>query len=347
MEADIQIPDGPDAAEITLYVAGAAGRAADTVERVRADADSFGSRVALTVVDVLDDPARAEADGILTTPMLVRWHPAPVRRLTGDFAGVASMLPSQKGADERSQKDEERRSRLDRRKSSFGAAVDREAEGAVISRAAHELRTPLSVIMGFASMLVGSVSEMDRETGLKCAEAIVRGSMQLQTILDSMLVMDQVERDGLRLDLLDLHLGTLVLETVRDLQPLTAKHSISVDVLEESEVRADASKVRQVLTNLISNAAKFSPEGSSIKVTVDAREECGSVTVTDGGPGIPEDAFDRVFEQYERLGSSEKGMGLGLYISRRLALAHGGDLTASNIEEAGACFELTLPYPPA
>lgn len=271
--------------------------------------------------------------------MLIRWRPAPVRRLTGDIAGVGMML---------SAKGDDRRLRPDRRRSSLLAPTTAEPGGggsAIVSRAAHELRTPLAVIMGFAGTLVDAAGKMDRETEVKCAEAIVRGATQLQTILDSMLIMDQVERDGVRLDLIDLELGELVLETVRDLQSLTGKHSVSVDVIDDVEVRADASKVRQIITNLISNAVKFSPAGTAITVSVSHVDSHGSVTVEDEGPGIPDHALEKVFHQYERLGSSQKGMGLGLYISRRLALAHGGDLSVRNREAGGACFELMLPHP--
>ena len=295
--------------------------------------------MSLTVVDVLEDPARAEADGILSTPMLIRWHPAPVRRLTGDIGGVGMMLPSN---------GDDRRRKPDRRRSARSApAVTQEDGGgsAIVSRAAHELRTPLAVIMGYASTLVDAAAKMDRETEVKCAEAIVLGSTQLQTILDSMLIVDQVERDGVRLNMMDLDLGELVLETVRDLQSLTRRHSLSVDVLDEVEVRADASKVRQIITNLISNAAKFSPAGGAIKVGVSAMDSHGCLTVEDEGPGIPAEHLGKVFEQYERLGSSQKGMGLGLYISRRLALAHGGDLSVRNRDSGGARFELSLPHP--
>lgn len=297
-----------------------------------ADAATFGAMLRLDVVDVLEDPARAETDGILATPMLIRWSPAPIRRVTGDIAGIASVMPK---SDDGAPVMPERRKAHPRR-----SGVN---EGAIVSRAAHELRTPLSVIRGFASTLVDAVAKMDRATEVKCAEAIVRGSVQLQNILDSMLVMDQVERDGVRLQLADIELGGLVLETVRDLHSLTAKHLVSVDVLQEVEVRVDAPKVRQIITNLISNAAKFSPAGSSIKVEVGSTETGGSVKVEDTGPGIPDDKLDRVFKQYERLGSTEKGMGLGLYISRQLALAHQGDLTLCTAPTGGACFELTLP----
>lgn len=216
-------------------------------------------------------------------------------------------------------------------------------DSAIISRAAHELRTPLVVIRGFAQTLVDSLTKLDQQTAYRCAEAIVRGSTQLQSILDTMLVLSSVERDGVRLNLSKVRLDELVQETVRDMKPMATKHKVSVDVLEDVVVKADNGKVRQIVSNLLTNAFKFSPPGTTVRVVVRSTRESGCVAVDDEGEGIPEDQLEVVFEQYERLGRSEKGMGLGLYISRQLANAHGGSLTASRSETGGARFELVLP----
>lgn len=325
------VPEG--IAVITLYVAGAKGRASSTVERLTQEAKLNRAKVALNVVDVLDDPGRAEQDAVLTTPMLVRWSPGPVRRVAGDIAGIAQLLPDEK--------------EVAASEPSAGAA-DATPESAsaenvsIISRAAHELRTPLAVIRGFATTLSDAVAKLDRETEIKCAEAIVRGSTQLQTILDSMLVVDAVQREGVHLNLTEVTLGGLVVETVSDLSPLTNKHPVALDVVDDVYVRVDPVKVRQIITNLISNAVKFTAAGAPIKVTVQATPKFGCLIVEDSGPGIPEEFLERIFDQYERVGSQEKGMGLGLYISRRLAIAHEGNLTASN-GDSGARFELQLP----
>lgn len=323
--------NGAGAAQVTLYVAGAR-RSSELVAQVSADARLLGDRVDLSIVDVLEDPARAEQDLILATPMIVRWAPAPVRRITGDVVDISLLFPTDEEVTEHPADQE---SEIDR----FTPASDSE----IISRAAHELRTPLVVIRGFAQTLVDSLAKLDEQTAYRCAEAIVRGSTQLQSVLDTMLVLSSVERDGVRLNLSKVPLDELVQETTRDMRPMAAKHKVSVDVLDNVVLHADNGKVRQIISNLLTNAFKFSPAGTTVRVTVRATHECGCVIVEDEGDGIPEDQLEAVFEQYERLGRSEKGMGLGLYISRQLANAHGGSLTASRSDIGGARFELVLP----
>ena len=336
MRAESTNGAGSSRAELTLYVAGVE-RSADLVTRVTEEARGLGDRVHLSIVDVLDDPARAEQDAVLATPMIVRWAPAPVRRITGDVVDITALLPAESEADDL----EDLNTEPEEPRPADAAA------SAVLSRAAHELRTPLVVIRGFAQTLVDSLTKLDQQTAYRCAEAIVRGSTQLQGVLDTMLVLNSVERDGVRLNLADVPLDELVQETVRDLGPVAAKHKITVDVLDNVVVRADAGKVRQIVSNLLTNAFKFSPADSTVRVVVRATKECGCVAVDDEGDGIPEGDMERVFDQYERLGRSEKGMGLGLYISRRLAEAHEGTLTAGASDFGGARFELTLPRSPS
>lgn len=329
MKADAAQAARPGA-ELTLYVAGAE-RSAELVTKVTDEARSLGDRVQLSVVDVLEDPGLAERDAILATPMIVRWAPAPVRRMTGDIVDLAVLLPT------------ENESAAHDNGASEGSPSAVAKDSAVLSRAAHELRTPLVVIRGFAQTLVDSLTKLDQQTAYRCAEAIVRGSTQLQSVLDTMLVLNSVERDGVRLDLAAVRLDELVQETVRDLKPLATKHKVTVDVLENVVVHADAGKIRQIVSNLLTNAFKFSPPDSTVRVVVRTTPDTGCVAVDDEGEGIPEDQRERVFAQYERLGRSEKGMGLGLYISRQLALAHEGTLEVSSSDSGGARFELILP----
>lgn len=323
---------GHDKAQVTLYVAGAT-RSSKVIERITQEASGLSDRVQLSVVDVLEDPARAERDTILTTPMMVRWTPPPVRRLTGDLASVSQLLAST---------DESRRE-APTTAATAPEMMDEAKVSEVIGRTAHELKGPLTVIQGFAVTLVEAISTLDQPTAIKCAEAIVRGSLQLHNVMDSMLVARAVEHGGIRVDLVDFDLGLLTQETVRDLEPLTAQHKVVVDVIGDTVVQADTAKVRQIITNLVSNAVKFSPDGSTITITVAATEEAGHVTVQDQGPGIPPDKLGAIFEQYERLGRTEKGIGLGLYISRQLAIAQGGRLSALSDGANGTLMELVLP----
>lgn len=321
-----------DPAEITLYVAGTK-RSSEMIQRITQEASNLKDRVHLSVIDVLEDPARAERDTILTTPMMVRWSPSPVRRLTGDIAALSQLLPSSEDG-----------SRLPPAEPLPPSRATDEASGsAVISRAAHELRNPLTVIQGFAVTLMEAISTDDKGSAIKCAEGVVRGATHLHSVIDSMLVARTVERGGVHVDLVDVDLGMLTQETLRDLAPLTARHQTVVDVVEDAVVSADVVQVRQIITNLVSNAVKFSPPGTKITIAVSMNAEGGCLTVQDEGPGIPPDQLDLVFEQYERLGRMEKGMGLGLFISKQFALAHGGRLSAFSDGRTGTRLELILP----
>lgn len=313
----------------TLYITGDSESARSEKDLVSKALARLGGQSSFEVVDVLENPGRAETDRILTTPMLVRWTPGPVQRLVGDVtdADIARLLETDGDADEKN--------------TGPPLLVDRSSE--VLSRAAHELRTPLAVIRGFAAILQTSLQELDHEVSKKSADAIVRSSIQLQALIDSMLVIEAVETDGIRLDLSDWELGDIALETIRDLQPLLARHEVRTSIRDGVWVRVDAAKIRQVLTNLLTNAVKFSEAGTGIRVSVVRKDSMGYVLVEDNGKGIPHDDLEALFAKYERLGSGEKGTGLGLYIARSLARAHGGNLKAYSDGGSGSRFELALP----
>jgi signal transduction histidine kinase len=111
----------------------------------------------------------------------------------------------------------------------------------------------------------------------------------------------------------------------------------------EGDVRAqvDPVRIRQVVANLLSNAFKFAPGGTPVTVAVTSRDDLAEITVHDEGPGIPADRRGELFGKFARLGRSGHGMGLGLYISRAIAQAHGGTLEL--LDGPGATFALTLP----
>jgi signal transduction histidine kinase len=108
---------------------------------------------------------------------------------------------------------------------------------------------------------------------------------------------------------------------------------------------ADEVKIRQIVANLISNAVKFSPGGTPIEITTTAGLFYGEVCVRDHGRGVAEDQRHELFHKFARLDAPEPGTGLGLYICRRLARAHGGDVVYKDADDGGACFCLRLPLP--
>ncbi|MGH2734540.1 MAG: sensor histidine kinase, partial [Actinomycetota bacterium] len=111
-------------------------------------------------------------------------------------------------------------------------------------------------------------------------------------------------------------------------------------------VELDPVRVRQIVTNLVGNAVKFSPQGSRIDVTVRRSGDGASITVRDRGPGIPAARRDELFRKFSRLGAKGGGTGLGLYLSRGIALAHGGNLTVETRPGEGSAFTLILPGTP-
>ena len=209
---------------------------------------------------------------------------------------------------------------------------------------AHELRTPLTVMKGWANTLTNAAKTMDQEELLASAAAISRSADRMDEILRNMSDMGAMSGGTFELDLRDTLVSELVEEVVTDLDVLKAGHAIGVSVEDDALLRIDAPRVRQILTNLLTNAIKFSPTGTNVSIDVARRQDTIEICVADEGEGIPSEKYEELFLRYSRLGSEVKGTGLGLYISRELARAHGGDLRLMDAEGLPGCrFILTLP----
>jgi signal transduction histidine kinase len=213
----------------------------------------------------------------------------------------------------------------------------------VMTLVSHELQTPLSVLKGFAAVLRAGVDSMDREQILASAEAIERNADNLTALTRSFADARAVE-DGLPgLVGGTVDLGRLAADVVGDLSVVTRPHCIGLRVRGTVEVHGDPVRLRQVLTNLLSNAVKFSPAESPIELETWASGTSAFLSVVDHGPGIPPEREHELFGKFCRLASSTKGTGLGLYISRGIARAHGGELTHHRNPSGGARFLLELP----
>lgn len=137
-------------------------------------------------------------------------------------------------------------------------------------------------------------------------------------------------------------LDRLVRDVLADLQSVTDDHRVDVVVESGVAARVDRGRLRQVLANLLSNAAKFSPPETPIEVDVGLGDGQALVWVRDRGRGVPPGASEEIFRKYARLGNAP-GMGLGLYVARAIVEAHGGDLTVEHAEGGGARFVVRLP----
>lgn len=206
----------------------------------------------------------------------------------------------------------------------------------------HELNPAVSILrrsLDVAASAVEQGSATDAQPHLDTAR---RALGAVTAILDAFTQVRAAEAGQLHLRPRPVDLPVVVRETVKDLETLTEGNPVDVVVESNVKVTVDADRLRQVLANLLSNAAKFSPANTRIEVGVGTLNGDALVWVRDAGKGVPPEAAEAIFRKYARLGEAP-GMGLGLYIARALVRAHGGELTVETPPDGGARFVARLP----
>jgi two-component system sensor histidine kinase KdpD len=224
-----------------------------------------------------------------------------------------------------------------------------ELKTALLNAVSHDLRTPLASIIAAAESLLQRDIDWSPEEQRELLETILEEGQRLDQLVRNLLDLSRIEAGKLQLDRQPHAIPTLVDAALKRVGPRLSQHHVVLEIPETlPPVAVDALKIEQVLVNLLENAAKYSPPGST--VTVRARLLNGSVEmlVEDEDPGIPEDALPYLFAPFYRAGQSgdgarPQGTGLGLAIARQLVHAHGGSIRAENRREGGARFVLTLP----
>lgn len=214
---------------------------------------------------------------------------------------------------------------------------------------AHELRTPLSAIVGFASvMLEGGQhdpAEDEEILGIIKREAERTAEMVNRVLQLARMEARDVEPPNEVVD--PLHIVVAASDTLKPLAH-QAEVTLCADAGEDvPDLLGDADRLVQVAVNLLSNAVKFSPRGGRVEIRAEKAEDGGLIlTVTDEGPGVPEDRIDQIFEPYKQAGPKgmrSKGVGLGLAICRQIVRQHRGWIRAENREGGGAIFVVWLP----
>lgn len=223
-----------------------------------------------------------------------------------------------------------------------------------IANVSHELRSPLTIIYGYSQILERTLSD---EELLYYAAAISDESRHLTRLVEDLLDFSRIEAGRLRLNLEWCDLSQIILETVKVYEGCSQKHTIRLNLLPSAlPVRADPARIRQVLTNLLNNAIKYSPEGSPIEVTLTTEaaleggrmEKIARVGVRDEGPGIAPEHHQHIFERFYRVNPSPaggEGVGLGLAISKAIVEGHGGKIWVESEPGKGSTFYFTLPLP--
>ncbi|MBC8075583.1 MAG: PAS domain S-box protein, partial [Chloroflexales bacterium] len=226
---------------------------------------------------------------------------------------------------------------------------EEERQNTFISVISHELRTPVSIIKGYASTLRRDDASWSAETlrdGLLVIEEEAdRLARQIQDLLD----VSRFAAGGMRLDLSEWELQPLAEEVVAGFAAQTSSGFEFQLRFEEHmpPVRADYERARMVLTNLVSNAVKYSPAGGVIRIGARAEGEHAIAYVSDHGIGIPPEDQERIFERFyrvdNRLRRTTQGAGLGLYLARSIVEAHGGRMWVESQVGKGSRFFFTLP----
>ena len=209
-----------------------------------------------------------------------------------------------------------------------------------IADVSHEIKTPLSGILGAVDLMgEESKSEVEVEQRKVLLSLIRKESKRLNGLVQSILDLARLEREGDVLNLAEIDLGGLVCE-------IAAKYPCVCTVKSSGVVRCDPQLIEQAVSNLIGNAVRHSGS-DEILVTVACGEKMASVVVEDHGVGIPPEHAVRIFERFHRVDPARAaetgGAGLGLAIVRRIARLHGGDVTLKSAVPHGCRFELSIP----
>ncbi|MBL4851867.1 MAG: response regulator [Gammaproteobacteria bacterium] len=230
---------------------------------------------------------------------------------------------------------------------------DTQRKDAFISHISHELRSPMASIYQFSSLLLDGAAGDINEEQTEFLEIIMRNSKQLRKMIDDLLEMSRADTGKLSFEPRHTDLGAVFDESINALSPASADKGINLLVDIDSNlpaVFADPVRVRQILTNLIDNANKFTPAGGAItvKAQIHANEPDNVlISISDTGEGIqPENAkkiFDRLYQQDPSIDTGLSGLGLGLHICKELVDYHGGRIWVDSEEGEGSNFYFTLP----
>ena len=236
---------------------------------------------------------------------------------------------------------------------------EEEMKSTFTSIISHELKTPVALIKGYAQTLARPDAAWDQETAAQGLQIIEEEADRLEALINDLLDASRIQASGLRLDCADVNLEELTRKIADAYRTQTDRHQIELDIPEKLPlVWGDEERLRQVLTNLVSNAIKYSPDGGLIRIggwaSVARGDEAPhrvTLYVADEGIGIPVEELPNIFERFYRVDTSLRrstaGSGLGLYLSKAIVDAHNGQIWARSEPGKGTTFFVSLPAEPA
>lgn len=212
----------------------------------------------------------------------------------------------------------------------------------------HDLRTPLSSVQGTLTLLADGIYGDISDTGIKKARVAEKSIERITHLANELLDIEKIESNNLQIELEPIALQAAIERSIANLEGFAVYKKIEIDFVHTSlEVMADETRLTQVLVNLISNAIKFSPDGSRVSVTA-AQTESGQVEVrvSDQGRGILPEKKEEIFARYKQLdktdAKNERGIGLGLAICKAIVENHGGQIGVDSNDDGGCSFWIRI-----
>ncbi len=216
-----------------------------------------------------------------------------------------------------------------------------------VAMVSHEFRTPLAIIDGNAQRLLRRHDKLSLQRVSKVVGSIRTSVLRLTDLMESVLSAARMEDGRIKLDPEPFEIRDVIEEICRNYGDMYGEHSIQADLDDLPETyRGDAKLLRQVFSNLVSNAVKYSPEGTAVRIHGHEAENGGlMISIEDEGVGIPEDEVERLFERFFRASTSTgiSGSGIGLHLVKCFVEMHGGRLAVQSTVGKGTAFEVWLP----
>ncbi|WP_336458915.1 PAS domain S-box protein [Frigidibacter sp. MR17.24] len=216
-----------------------------------------------------------------------------------------------------------------------------------VATVSHELRTPLTSIKGGLSLVLGSMSLEMGDRAQRLLSIALKNCDRLTLLVNDILDMEKISSGQARFQQKNVGLADLLEQAVAINAAYGREHGVEFALAQPSDeawIRVDVDRFQQVMSNLMSNAAKFSPKGSVVRVESELRDHRVFIRVIDRGPGIPEDFRDRIFMPFSQANNSDTremgGTGLGLNITRQIIERMGGEIGYQNLPEGGCEFRV-------
>ncbi|WP_454801895.1 PAS domain-containing protein [Mucilaginibacter phyllosphaerae] len=213
--------------------------------------------------------------------------------------------------------------------------------------ASHELKTPVTSVKAYAQVLGAMLSKEGEE---KKASMVLKMDAQLNrltNLIGDLLDVTKINSGRILFNKTWFDFNLAVQDNIHDLQHTTQKHILIMDFKDTGQIYSDKERIGQVITNLVTNAIKYSPQSNRIIISTKKEGDMVTLCVEDFGIGIPDDKKDQVFEQFYRVSGSKQhtfpGLGLGLYISNEIIRREGGKMWVNSIEGKGSTFCFSLP----